>query len=253
MPWPARSPACRAATIHSPHGADPAAIGCGARTSGGRMPQQPGLALAGGSPGAGVHAHDRVAVAPHLVRARWAPARDGWATRDRPAAGGPGGRPGPRGGLGAARSPLVHRHRIARPDRFARLIGCQIVECPSICYLGGWSRSTGPSGPSASSPPPRSSTATTPRSTSCGGSCSPRGPRWSTSATTARSTRSSPPRCRRTSQGVAVSSYQGGHIEYFGYLVESLRAAGAGARQGLRRRRRGDRRRRRSSSSTPRA
>jgi methylmalonyl-CoA mutase len=29
-------------------------------------------------------------------------------------------------------------------------------------------------------------------------------------------------------QGVAVSSYQGGHIEYFEYLVESLRARGAG-------------------------
>ena len=29
-------------------------------------------------------------------------------------------------------------------------------------------------------------------------------------------------------QGVAVSSYQGGHIEYFEYLVESLRAQGAG-------------------------
>src|ERR687892_1516325 len=28
-------------------------------------------------------------------------------------------------------------------------------------------------------------------------------------------------------QGVAVSSYQGGHIEYFEYLVQSLRAAGA--------------------------
>src|SRR4051794_33998809 len=28
-------------------------------------------------------------------------------------------------------------------------------------------------------------------------------------------------------QGVAVSSYQGGHIEYFEYLVESLRARGA--------------------------
>ncbi|WP_210649908.1 fused isobutyryl-CoA mutase/GTPase IcmF [Nocardioides sp. SYSU D00065] len=28
-------------------------------------------------------------------------------------------------------------------------------------------------------------------------------------------------------QGVAVSSYQGGHVEYFEYLVESLRAAGA--------------------------
>ncbi|QCX26544.1 fused isobutyryl-CoA mutase/GTPase IcmF [Nocardioides jishulii] len=29
-------------------------------------------------------------------------------------------------------------------------------------------------------------------------------------------------------QGVAVSSYQGGHVEYFNYLVEQLRAAGAG-------------------------
>src|SRR5919107_5288059 len=28
--------------------------------------------------------------------------------------------------------------------------------------------------------------------------------------------------------GVAVSSYQGGHVEYFEYLVESLAAAGAG-------------------------
>src|SRR4051794_22064430 len=27
-------------------------------------------------------------------------------------------------------------------------------------------------------------------------------------------------------QAVAVSSYQGGHLEYFGYLVECLRAAG---------------------------
>src|SRR6188508_3460178 len=29
-------------------------------------------------------------------------------------------------------------------------------------------------------------------------------------------------------QGVAISSYQGGHIEYFEYLVESLRERGAG-------------------------
>ncbi|HST81234.1 MAG TPA: cobalamin-dependent protein, partial [Kineosporiaceae bacterium] len=28
--------------------------------------------------------------------------------------------------------------------------------------------------------------------------------------------------------GVAVSSYQGGHVEYFGYLVELLRERGAG-------------------------
>src|SRR5690349_5054974 len=29
-------------------------------------------------------------------------------------------------------------------------------------------------------------------------------------------------------QGVAISSYQGGHVEYFTYLVERLREAGAG-------------------------
>ena len=29
-------------------------------------------------------------------------------------------------------------------------------------------------------------------------------------------------------QGVAVSSYQGGHVEYFTYLVDQLRAAGCG-------------------------
>ncbi len=29
-------------------------------------------------------------------------------------------------------------------------------------------------------------------------------------------------------QGVAISSYQGGHVEYFEYLVDSLTAAGAG-------------------------
>lgn len=29
-------------------------------------------------------------------------------------------------------------------------------------------------------------------------------------------------------QGIAVSSYQGGHVEYFEYLVESLREQGAG-------------------------
>src|SRR5580698_4462668 len=29
-------------------------------------------------------------------------------------------------------------------------------------------------------------------------------------------------------QGVAVSSYQGGHVEYFKYLVDRLRASGRG-------------------------
>ena len=45
-------------------------------------------------------------------------------------------------------------------------------------------------------------------------------------------------------QGVAVSSYQGGHVEYFEYLVESLRAARRRPRQGRRRRRRRHRARR---------
>ena len=39
-------------------------------------------------------------------------------------------------------------------------------------------------------------------------------------------------------QGVAVSSYQGGHVEYFEYLVESPARARRRPRQGLRRRRR---------------
>ena len=37
-------------------------------------------------------------------------------------------------------------------------------------------------------------------------------------------------------QGVAVSSYQGGHVEYFEYLVESLARARRRPRQGVRRR-----------------
>ena len=39
-------------------------------------------------------------------------------------------------------------------------------------------------------------------------------------------------------QAVAISSYQGGHVEYFEYLASSARAGGAGAHPGLRRRRR---------------
>src|SRR4051794_24382831 len=34
-------------------------------------------------------------------------------------------------------------------------------------------------------------------------------------------------------QGVAISSYQGGHVEYFSYLVERLAEAGAGHVQGF--------------------
>ena len=49
-------------------------------------------------------------------------------------------------------------------------------------------------------------------------------------------------------QGVAISSYQGGHVEYFKYLVDRLPSAGRGRRQGVRRRRRRDRARARSPS-----
>jgi hypothetical protein len=41
-------------------------------------------------------------------------------------------------------------------------------------------------------------------------------------------------------QGIAISSYQGGHVEYFKYMVDLLRERG-GAHPGVRRRRRGDR------------
>ena len=106
-----------------------------------------------------------------------------------------------------------------------------------------------PSTPFASSPPPACSTATTPRSTSCGGSCSPRAARSSTSATTARSHEVVTAVVQEDVQGVAVSSYQGGHNEYFRYLVDELRARGAGHVTDLRRGRRRDRRRARSPRS----
>ena len=66
------------------------------------------------------------------------------------------------------------------------------------------------------------------RSTSCGGSCSRRARRSCTSATTGRSTRWPPPPIAEDVQGVAISAYQGGHVEYFSYLVELLRERGAG-------------------------
>ena len=44
--------------------------------------------------------------------------------------------------------------------------------------------------------------------------------------------------------GIAISSYQGGHVEYFKYMIDLLRERGGGAHQGVRRRRRRDRARR---------
>ena len=51
--------------------------------------------------------------------------------------------------------------------------------------------------------------------------------------------------------GIAISSYQGGHVEYFKYMLDLLRERGAGAHQGLRRRRRRDRAGRDRASCTP--
>ena len=48
--------------------------------------------------------------------------------------------------------------------------------------------------------------------------------------------------------GIAISSYQGGHVEYFKYMLDLLRERGARAHQGVRRRRRRDRRLPRSTS-----
>ena len=42
-------------------------------------------------------------------------------------------------------------------------------------------------------------------------------------------------------QGIAISSYQGGHVEYFKYMVDLLQGARRRAHPGLRRRRRRDR------------
>ncbi len=41
--------------------------------------------------------------------------------------------------------------------------------------------------------------------------------------------------------GIAISSYQGGHVEFFKYMLDLLRERGGGAHQGVRRRRRRDR------------
>ena len=42
-------------------------------------------------------------------------------------------------------------------------------------------------------------------------------------------------------QGIAVSSYQGGHVEFFKYMIDLLRERGGEYDQGVRRRRRRDR------------
>jgi len=69
---------------------------------------------------------------------------------------------------------------------------------------------------------------TTPPSTSCGGSCRPRaaevihlGHNRSVREVVAAA-------IQEDVQGVAISAYQGGHVEYFSYLVELLNEQGAG-------------------------
>jgi len=79
-----------------------------------------------------------------------------------------------------------------------------------------------------SSPPPRCSTGTTPRSTSCGGSCRPRARRSSTSGHDRSVREVVDAVLDEDAQAVAVSSYQGGHVEYFEYLAQLLEQSGAG-------------------------
>ncbi len=52
-------------------------------------------------------------------------------------------------------------------------------------------------------------------------------------------------------QGIAISSYQGGHVEYFKYMIDLLARARRRAHQGVRRRRRRHRRRLRSTNCRP--
>ena len=51
--------------------------------------------------------------------------------------------------------------------------------------------------------------------------------------------------------GIALSSYQGGHVEYFKYMVDMLRERGAVAHPRVRRRRRHHHARKRSGSCRP--
>ena len=102
-----------------------------------------------------------------------------------------------------------------------------------------------------SSPPPACSTATTPSINimrrilqSQGAEVIHLGPQ-----PLGRRGRAAPP-SQEDVQGVAISSYQGGHVEYFRYLRRPpARAEGARPRPGLRRRRRRDRPRRDRASS----
>ena len=80
---------------------------------------------------------------------------------------------------------------------------------------------------SASSPPFRSATGTTARSTRSTSSSSATGSRSSISATTATCRTSSAPRSRRTSRAIGISSYNGGHVEFFAEVVKQLRKRGA--------------------------
>jgi methylmalonyl-CoA mutase cobalamin-binding subunit len=57
-------------------------------------------------------------------------------------------------------------------------------------------------------------------------------------STTARCRRSSTPRCRKTCRASPITSYQGGHVEFFKYMIDLLRENGRREHQGVRRRRR---------------
>jgi methylmalonyl-CoA mutase len=68
---------------------------------------------------------------------------------------------------------------------------------------------------------------TTRRSTSCAASSRPAARRSSTSATTARSQEIVHAAIQEDVQAIAISSYQGGHVEYFKYMIDLLRERGA--------------------------
>ena len=79
---------------------------------------------------------------------------------------------------------------------------------------------------SASSPRPACSTATTPRSTSCAASCR-RAAREVIHLGHNRSVDEVVNAALQEDvQGIAISSYQGGHVEYFKYMIDLLRERG---------------------------
>ena len=107
------------------------------------------------------------------------------------------------------------------------------------------------SGQFVSSPRPRSLMGTMPRSISCGAFFNRRGLRSSIWDTIDRLRRLWRPSSVKGAHAVAVSSYQGGHIEFFRFLDRSSGRAGRGACARVRWRRGHDHKEKKSISCTP--